>query len=310
MALSITPARPGTDFVAKVTGIDLRHRLDDGTFRRVAEAFGRYAVLIFPAQDIDDAQQMAFSERFGPLETSINKNKNSHLDPRMSNISNADKDGNVLDPASERAFYNRGNQLWHSDSSFKPIPATASLLSGRDPAPEGGETEFADMRAAWNALPAHLQAKLDGLVGEHSLQYSRSTMGFTGFTQAERNGLPPVLQTVARIHPATGRKSLYLGSHCSHFIGWDIEESRRLIRELMEFATQAPFVYQHKWSQNDLVMWDNRCTLHRGRPFDEARWPRIMRRTTVRGDGPTVPLEQMQPGAVEQARIMMAVAAE
>jgi len=276
------------DFVARVSGLDLSKPLDDGVFAQVRDAFHHYAVLVFPEQRISDDQQIAFSERFGPLEVSIRKDRPRRIaNPRVSDISNVDERDRVFDPDDERAIYNAGNRLWHSDSSFKRVPAMASLLSGREVPPEGGETEYADLRAAWDALPADRKRGLDELVAEHSFVYSRGLIGYDQFTDAERAEVPPVPQAVVRTHPATGRKSLYVGSHASHVIGRPVEESRALLRELLDFATQPQFVYRHAWRQHDLVMWDNRCVLHRGRPWDERRYRRVMHRTTVAGAGPT-----------------------
>jgi len=276
------------DFVARVSGLDLSKPLDDGAFGQVRDAFHHYAVLVFPEQRISDDQQIAFSERFGPLEVSIRKDRPRRIaNPRVSDISNVDERDRVFDPDDERAIYNAGNRLWHSDSSFKRVPAMASLLSGREVPPEGGETEYADLRAAWDALPADRKRGLDELVAEHSFVYSRGLIGYDQFTDAERAEVPPVPQAVVRTHPATGRKSLYVGSHASHVIGRPVEESRALLRELLDFATQPQFVYRHAWRQHDLVMWDNRCVLHRGRPWDERRYRRVMHRTTVAGAGPT-----------------------
>jgi alpha-ketoglutarate-dependent 2,4-dichlorophenoxyacetate dioxygenase len=276
------------DFVARVSGLDLSKPLDDGAFTQVRDAFHHYAVLVFPEQRISDDQQIAFSERFGPLEVSIRKDRPRRIaNPRVSDISNVDERDRVFDPDDERAIYNAGNRLWHSDSSFKRVPAMASLLSGREVPPEGGETEYADLRAAWDALPADRKRGLDELVAEHSFVYSRGLIGYDQFTDAERAEVPPVPQAVVRTHPATGRKALYVGSHASHIIGRPLEESRALLVELLEFATQPPFVYTHAWRQHDLVMWDNRCVLHRGHPWDEQRYRRVMHRTTVAGTGPT-----------------------
>jgi alpha-ketoglutarate-dependent 2,4-dichlorophenoxyacetate dioxygenase len=276
------------DFVARVSGLDLSKPLDDGAFTQVRDAFHHYAVLVFPEQRISDDQQIAFSERFGPLEVSIRKDRPRRIaNPRVSDISNVDERDRVFDPDDERAIYNAGNRLWHSDSSFKRVPAMASLLSGREVPPEGGETEYADLRAAWDALPVDRQRGLEGLVAEHSFVYSRGLIGYDQFTDAERAEVPPVPQAVVRTHPATGRKALYVGSHASHILGRPVEESRALLLELLEFATQPRFVYSHAWRQHDLVMWDNRCVLHRGRPWDERRYRRVMHRTTVAGAGPT-----------------------
>jgi alpha-ketoglutarate-dependent 2,4-dichlorophenoxyacetate dioxygenase len=276
------------DFVARVSGIDLAKPLDDGAFAQVRDAFNHYAVLVFQEQRISDDQQIAFSERFGPLEVSIRKDRPRRIaNPRVSDISNVDEKDRVFDPDDERAIYNAGNRLWHSDSSFKRVPAMASLLSGREVPPEGGETEYADLRAAWDALPAERKRGLDGLVVEHSFVYSRGLIGYDQFTDAERAAIPPVPQALVRTHPATGRKALYVGSHASHVIGRPVEESRALLLGLLDFATQPQFVYSHAWRQHDLVMWDNRCVLHRGRPWDERRYRRVMHRTTVAGAGPT-----------------------
>jgi len=286
--VGILVASVGGDFVARVSGLDLSKPLDDGAFGQVRGAFHHYAVLVFPEQRISDDQQIAFSERFGPLEVSIRKDRPRRIaNPRVSDISNVDERDRVFDPDDERAIYNAGNRLWHSDSSFKRVPAMASLLSGREVPPEGGETEYADLRAAWDALPADRKRGLDELVAEHSFVYSRGLIGYDQFTDAERAEVPPVPQAVVRTHPATGRKSLYVGSHASHVIGRPVEESRALLRELLDFATQPQFVYRHAWRQHDLVMWDNRCVLHRGRPWDERRYRRVMHRTTVAGAGPT-----------------------
>jgi len=286
MGILVTPVQG--DFVARVTGLDLSNQLDEGDFGQVRDAFHRYAVVVFPEQALTDDEQIAFSERFGPLEVSLRKDRQRRIDnPRVSDISNVDEKDRVFDPDDERAIYNAGNRLWHSDSSFKRVPAMASLLSGREVPPEGGETEYADLRGAWDALPADRQRGLPSLVAEHSFVYSRGLIGYDQFTDAERAAVPPVPQAVVRTHPATGRKSLYLGSHASHILGRPVDEGRALLRELLEFATRPQFVYRHVWRQHDLVMWDNRCVLHRGRPWDERRYRRVMHRTTVAGAGPT-----------------------
>jgi alpha-ketoglutarate-dependent 2,4-dichlorophenoxyacetate dioxygenase len=287
MGILVTPVQG--DFVARLTGLDLSKPLDEGDFGQVRDAFNRHAVLVFPEQMLTDDQQIAFSERFGPLEISIRKDRQRRIEnPRISDISNVDERDRVFDPDDERAIYNAGNRLWHSDSSFKRVPAMASLLSGREVPPEGGETEYADLRGAWDALPADRKRGLESLVAEHSFVYSRGLIGYDQFTDAERAAVPPVLQAVVRTHPATGRKSLYLGSHASYIIGRPVEEGRALLRDLLDFATQRQFVYRHAWRRHDLVMWDNRCVLHRGRPWDERRHRRVMHRTTVAGAGPTV----------------------
>ncbi len=287
MALNIEMLRP---FGARVRGAQLNGGLDDATFARIAEAFNQHAVLVFPEQHCNDDDQTAFTARFGPLETRPPlraMERNLSLRPEITDLSNVDESGRLVDTGDRRAINYAGNQMWHSDSSFKPVPAMASLLSARQIAPEGGDTEFADMRAAWDALPAARKRLLEGLVAVHDLIYSRRLIGYE-FTAPERAAFPPVHQALVRTHPVSGRKSLYLGAHASHIVGWPEDEGRALLRELGEFATQRQFVYRHRWMPGDAVMWDNRCTLHRLLPWDVARYKRVMRRTTVAGLGPTV----------------------
>jgi alpha-ketoglutarate-dependent 2,4-dichlorophenoxyacetate dioxygenase len=212
MGILATPVQG--DFVARVTGLDLSKPLDEGDFGQIQEAFNRHAVLVFPEQRLTDDQQIAFSERFGPLETSLRKDRPRRIDnPRVSDISNVDERDRVFDSDDERALYNAGNRLWHTDSSFKRVPAMASLLSGREVPPTGGETEYCDLRGAWDALPDDRKRGLERLVAEHSFVYSRGLIGYDQFTDAERAAVPPVQQAVVRTHPGSGRKSLYLGSH-------------------------------------------------------------------------------------------------
>jgi len=206
------------------------------------------------------------------------------LRPDIADISNLDAEGRVLARDDRRNLFNLGNQLWHTDSSFKRIPAKCSLLSARELPSSGpvggGETEFADLRAAWDALPEARKRELDGLVVEHSIFRSRSQIGFADFNDEIFKQLPPVPQALVRHHPASGRTSLYLASHASHVIGWPVERGRALLKELIAFATQPQFVYQHRWTVGDLVIWDNRCTMHRGRPYDDTQ-RRVLHRTTV-----------------------------
>ena len=270
-------------FVGEVRGIDLRNPVDDSTLRAIVAASDHYAVLIFPDQSIDDVQQMAFSEHLGPLETTIKKLRPGHklrLNQRVSDISNLDPAGRVLDADDRNRMYGLGDRLWHTDSSFKAVPAKYSLLSARAIPPAGGETQFADLRAAYDALPEAMKTQLEGLVAEHSIIYSRSTIGFTDFSDEERAGLQPVPQTMVRVHPGSKRKTLYLASHAMAIRGMPVPEARLLLRDLMEHATQPQFVYTHRWRVGDLVMWDDRCTMHRARPYDRTE-RRDMHRTTV-----------------------------
>ena len=282
MAITITPLHP--QIGAEIRGVDLRRPVAPDVFATIDAAFNRHAVLVFPEQPLGDEQQIAFSRLFGPLETSPEYagSKKSRLPHReIADISNLDPEGRVMSAEDKRLLFNRGNQLWHTDSSFKYVPARCSLLSAREIPPAGGETEFADLRAAYDALPEARKQALEGLVAEHSIFRSRALIGFTEFNEEIHRELPPVPQLVVRRHAGSGRKTLYLASHASHIIGWPLEDGRRLIEELIAFATQPPFVYQHRWRVGDLVIWDDRCTMHRGRPYDDTRYRRDMHRTTV-----------------------------
>ncbi|MBX5453655.1 MAG: TauD/TfdA family dioxygenase, partial [Acidobacteriia bacterium] len=203
-------------------------------------------------------------------------------------ISNLDVDGSILGAEDRRRLFNLGNRLWHSDSSFKKTPAMYSILHARVVPPEGGETEFADMRAAWDALDEKTKAEIRDLVCEHSLLYSRGQLGFTDFTDEERRQFAPVPQRLVRRHPGSGRLSLYLSSHIGAIRGWPVPEALALIRDLTEHATQREFVYRHVWARHDLVMWDNRCTMHRARPFDDKTYQRDLRRVTLQDIAPTL----------------------
>jgi alpha-ketoglutarate-dependent 2,4-dichlorophenoxyacetate dioxygenase len=274
---------------ARVEGVDLTAPLPDQTFARIASAFDEHSVLVFHDQRLTDAQQKAFSERFGPLElTIISPGQEARYDPKLVDLSNTDPDhGGLMDWGDRRMLYQSGNQLWHTDSSFKPIPAHSSALSGREVPPVGGETEFASMRHAYAKLPAEARAGLEGKVAVHSIIYSRSLIAKDLFDSAQAAALPAVRHALVRANPANGRKGFYIGSHAWFIEGMHHGESRRLLDELLALTTAPEHVYRHTWKQWDLVMWDNRCVLHRGRPWDSARYPRIMRRTTVAGDGPT-----------------------
>jgi len=271
-------------FGAQVRGVDIREPVQPAVFREIEAAFNRYSVLVFPEQDLSDAQQIAFSELFGPQEPVANYTgvKKPRLQGTISDLSNLTPDGNIWGEDSERRlFNNRGNMLWHTDSSFKHVPALASMLSAREIPPTGGETEFADGRAAYDALSDSMKKRIEDLVVEHSIIYSRSLLGVKKFQPDLVKAMPPVSQRLVRRHPGSGRKTLYLASHASHVIGWPVEEGRKLIEELMAFATQPRLVYQHRWHVHDLVMWDNRCTMHRGLPYDDLKYRRVMHRTTV-----------------------------
>jgi len=281
MAISVRQVHPL--FVGEVSGVDLSKAMDAATASQIVAAADQYAVLVFHGQMITDEQQIAFSRLLGPLETTIKAYRPGHkprLDLHISDVSNLDEESRVLAADDRRRMLGLGNRLWHTDSSFKAIPARYSLLSARAIPGEGGETQFADMRAAYDALPAAMKARIEGLVAEHSVLYSRSTIGFADFTDEERAKLPPVPQRLVRVHPGSKRKTLYLASHAGWIRGMQIPEARMLLRDLMEDATQREFVYTHQWKVGDIVMWDDRCTMHRAREYDMSQ-PRDMHRTTV-----------------------------
>ncbi len=279
-------------FVGEVSGVDLRRSIDQETFSAIEAALDRYAVLTFRNQMLKDEQQIAFSRLFGPLETSIGtirKGRRHRLrSNELADLSNLDENDNIRSLSDRWRMMMLANQLWHTDSSFKPVPGKVSLLSAREVPPSGGETEFADLRAAYDALDEGTKKQIDDLIAEHSIFHSRGLIGYTDFSDEERAALPPVPQTLVRIHPGSRRKTLYLAAHASHVIGWPIEQGRTLLAELITFATQPRFVHQHQWRAGDLVVWDNRCTLHRARPYDDAHHRRDMRRTTVEDSGPTL----------------------
>jgi len=292
MAISIADLTPG--FVGEVSGIDITQPLTRAQAEELEAGMDRFAVLVYHDQRFTDEQQKAFSRNFGALEQTpggnITKQADRRLDVDMADVSNLGKDHQPLARDDRRRLFNLGNQLWHSDSSFRAIPAKYSLLSGRIVVDDGGNTEFADMRAAYDALDAGTKADIEDLVCEHSLIYSRGTLGFTELSDDEKKMFTPVRQKLVRTHPVTGRKSLYLSSHAGTIIGWPVPEARAFLRDLNEHATQPQFTYAHKWRPYDLVMWDNRTTMHRVRRFDETK-VRDMRRTTVAGE--TVTVEQL-----------------
>jgi alpha-ketoglutarate-dependent 2,4-dichlorophenoxyacetate dioxygenase len=277
-------------FVGEVSGVDITRPLSRDEAAAIDAGMDQYAVLVFHDQRLTDEQQMAFSRNFGALEDArggnIGKPEDRRLEVGMNDVSNLGKDGRPMDRESRQRLFNLGNMLWHSDSSFRAIPAKYSLLSARVVNPTGGNTEFADMRAAYDTLDADTKALIEDLVCEHSLMYSRGSLGMHDYSDEERAMFRPVRQRLVRTHPVTGRKSLYLSSHAGAIIGMPIPEARVLLRDLTEHATQPRFVYVHKWRQWDLVMWDNRQMMHRVRRYDETQ-PRDMRRTTVAGDTAT-----------------------
>ncbi|HJQ57555.1 MAG TPA: TauD/TfdA family dioxygenase [Vineibacter sp.] len=294
MTVSIRPLHPV--IAGEVSGVDLRRQLAPDEVAAIEAGMDRHAVLVFHDQDISDEQQVAFSRNFGKIELAVGGNITTagerRLGVELADVSNLDKDSRIFARDDRRRMFNLGNRLWHSDSSFKAVPAKYSLLSGRVIPGSGGNTEFADMRAAYDALDDATKAQVEDLVCEHSLIYSRGLLGFAEFSEEERAMFKPVRQVLVRTHPVSGRKSLYLASHAGTIVGWPMPEARAFLRDLIEHATQREFVYAHRWRQYDLVMWDNRQTMHRVRSFNETTERRDVRRTTVAGDGPTAAQEQ------------------
>jgi alpha-ketoglutarate-dependent 2,4-dichlorophenoxyacetate dioxygenase len=282
MSITVYPFTPG--FAAEIGDVDLREPLSEADFGDVQAAFWKYSVLVFPGQDLTPEQHLAFSSRFGPVE------KERTLDPKatptryggtFADISNLTADGKIWGESSRQRMYKLGNKLWHTDSSFKMLPSLCSLLYSRSIAPIGGHTQFADQRAAYDALPEETKRKLHGLVAEHWIAHSRRRCGFTEFNEDEMRRLPPVPQVLVRTLPESRRKSLFVASHAGRIFGMPDEEGRALIDGLIAHAVQPQFVYTHRWRPNELVMWDNRCTMHRGTDYDDLRWVRDMQRVTI-----------------------------
>jgi alpha-ketoglutarate-dependent 2,4-dichlorophenoxyacetate dioxygenase len=289
--MPVTTRQIGPCFAAEVDGVDLTKPLSEDEIPAIHAGMDRYAVLVFHDQPLNDEQQLAFTRSLGEIEhaigTSLRAPDEYRLPTTFADVSNLDKDNRVYARDDRRRLFAIGNRLWHSDSSFKVVPAKYSLLHARSIPSRGGNTEFADMRAAYDALDAETKTEVEGLICEHSQIFSRQQLGFFDFTEEEKERFKPVRQRLVRIHPVTGRKSLYLASHAGGIVGWPVPEARAFLRDLIEHATQRQFVYAHTWRVGDLVMWDNRQTMHRARPFP-VHEPRDVRRTTLVGDGPTV----------------------
>lgn len=284
MPLQIRPLTAA--FGAEVTGFRIADGVDPETFAAIEAAFNEHSVLVLPGQPLDDLTQIAFSERFGPLEGTLSGAVGAHT--KLARIANVLPDGTIKDPDSQLALFTRANLYWHTDSSFKAVPAMASLLSARELPPEGGDTEFASTRAGYEALPEDMRRRLDGIVATHWIVHSRLKLSPDAVTERQRRELPPVPQALVRTNPVTGRKSLTIGSHVCAMSGMSDAEARALNDELVAHCTQPCFTYRHKWRDHDLVIWDNRAILHRGHPYDEVNTRRILIRTTVAGTGPTV----------------------
>jgi alpha-ketoglutarate-dependent 2,4-dichlorophenoxyacetate dioxygenase len=289
--MSVKIRQIGPCFAGEVEGVDMSKPLSREDIAAVHAGMDQYAVLVFHDQDITDEQQLAFTQSLGDIEHAIGSSLRApdeyRLPTTFADVSNLDKDNAVYKRDDRRRLFAIGNRLWHSDSSFKTTPAKYSLLHAVSLPSKGGNTEYADMRAAYDALDAATKAEVEHLVCEHSQIFSRQQLGFFDLTDEERERFKPVRQCMVRTHPVTKRRSLYLSSHAGSILGWPVPEARAFLRDLIEHATQREFVYKHQWRLGDLVMWDNRQTMHRARPFP-VNEPRDMRRTTLAGDGPTV----------------------
>lgn len=296
MTLEITPTV--ATLGATVRGVDLG-ALDDATFADIEDAWHEYAVLVFPGQNLSDDAHLAFTRRFGRLEQSIRRTRSTGI----SNLSNVRADGTVAPPSSLQARFLVGNTHWHSDSSYKRVGAKASILAAHVVPEEGGETEWADMRAAYDALGTAMKDWLEDKIAVHDYAFSHAPFGgMEILDKDELSHLAPVEHPVVRVHPATGRKNLFVGRHASHILGEDLEESRRLLAELTERGARPPRTHKHRWTAGDIVIWDNRCVLHRGHRWPDDQ-PRTMVRTTVAGDDPdnewALPEESLGATAVQ-----------
>jgi alpha-ketoglutarate-dependent 2,4-dichlorophenoxyacetate dioxygenase len=274
----------------EVVGVDVARPVDDATFAEIRMALDEHSLLLFRGLDMTDERQIAFSERFGPLLRATSNNLTGGTP--FSRQSNLDvKTGEFIPADDRRMRYQKANEGFHSDGSYRVVPALCSLLSGRVVPPEGGATEFTTMRGAWAALPEARRRPLEGLIAVHSLFHSRSLVDPTVMSEAQKEEMPPVRQALVRSNPVNGRKTLFVGAHASHIVGWPVEEGRALLKELLAFCAQPQFVYRHQWREGDLVVYDNRCLLHRATPYDIARYKRVLQRTTVSDSGPTAPQE-------------------
>jgi len=290
--MKIQPLKKNSDFVCYINGIDLRKGISTLDSKKLDKLINKYAVLIFRNQLITDEQQIKFTELFGKIEkpgnnSTVQKTQDRRLSSKMADVSNVDRKSKIMNKDDPVRIFNLGNRLWHSDSSYKKIPAKYSLLSARSVAKKGGNTEFADVRGAYDNLERGVKLKIKNLICEHSLLYSRQRLGFDmskELNSKELKNFTPVKQPLVRTIPMTKRKLIYLSSHIGKINGWIREDSMCFINDLMEHATKPDFVYIHKWKINDLVMWDNRQVMHRVRHFDDTKEYRDMRRTTVLGE--------------------------
>lgn len=278
-----------TGFAAEISGVDFKEPVPDPVFAKFQDAVDEFGVVVLRGQFLEDAELVALAKRFGPLEVPLERDQYGGVDKQVTMLANVDDEGAVISPEDRRAIYMKGNLLWHTDSSFKPVPSKYSLLAAHEVPSEGGNTEFADARACYDDWQGPFgettKEELEDLVCEHSIIYSRTLISGDIFSDAEKKQFTPPKQPLVRAHPKTGRKIYYVGSHCSHVIGWPVEKGRALVREISGFCVRPEHIYSHRWSAGDVVIWDNRSVLHRGRTYDPAQ-RRVMHRATVTGDGP------------------------
>jgi alpha-ketoglutarate-dependent 2,4-dichlorophenoxyacetate dioxygenase len=282
--MGLTFRRLHQHFAAEVGPIELRNVHDPETLAEIRAGMDEYAVLVFRDQPFTDAEHLAFAQRLdGELHTKLGSSalvKNRFGNEALGDISNLDENGEIMRTDNRRRAYSLGNRLWHTDASFQDPPGRYSMLHAKVIPPAGADTEYADMRAAWDALPEDMKARVDGLRVHHSIAYSRQTLGFE-FSVDEEEKLKGAVHPLVRTIPGSKRRALYLASHASRVVDWPVPEGRLLLRDLIEHATQPRFVYRHRWRVGDLVIWDNRCTMHRATPFEDTKYRRELRRVTT-----------------------------
>lgn len=285
MAIALKPLTP--HFGAEVTGVDITRDLNDAAFGEIRAAFDEYSVLVFPNQPMDDAQQIAFSERFGFLEGTRALNPGSGT--AFARQSNLDiKTGEAISADDRRMFYQKANMLWHADSTFKAVPSLCSVLSAREIPPVGGATEFASTRTAYDELTDDEKSAFEALTIEHDFVYSRGTVGFT-MSDDEAEMFPAVRHALVRTNGGNGRHSLMIGAHAKSVVGLSEAKGRALLDDLLARATGSDKIYRHDWRDHDVVVWDNQAVLHRATPYDAQNHRRLMQRTTISSGIPAVP---------------------
>ena len=293
MAISITPI--GENFAAEITDLDIGVPFDNVTRDAVISALDIYATVVIRGNPVSQKKQIEFALRFGSLDEVngvLTTDIKRRVRPELTDVSNIDAEKKLFGREDRRRLFNLGNRLWHTDSSFKRVAAKYSMLHAHTVVPYGGETQICDLRAAYDALDENVKSRIMDLVAVHSIYTSRAILGFDSFSEKERRALPPICRSLVREHPGSKRKTLFLASHAGQVLGLTVADGRLLIGELMEHATQREFIYTHKWRTGDLLIWDNRCTMHRVRPFDEDLYRRDMRRATVM---------ETEPGEVYEA---------